>query len=59
MTQRQKSLLWALLIWFLMLLFFGVLGGIGTVELSIWWVGVALLLVAMFTWGRRAGSQKP
>ena len=53
MTPRQKSLLWAQLIWFLLLLFGGVLGGVGTVELSIWLLGVLLLLAAMFTWGKK------
>jgi hypothetical protein len=57
MTQRQKSLLWAQLIWFLLLLFGGVLGGVGTVELSIWLLGVLLLLAAMVTWGRHPRSR--
>jgi hypothetical protein len=53
MTSRQRTLLGALIVWLLVLLGAGLLGGIGTVELGIWLAGVVLLLVAMLTWGRK------
>jgi hypothetical protein len=53
MTARQRTLLGLLLVWLLVLIAIGLLGGVGTVELGIWLAGAVLLLVAMFTWGKR------
>ena len=57
MTARQRTLLGTFVVWLLVLFGVGLLGGVGTVELGIWLLGVVLLLVAMFTWGRRPGRQ--
>jgi hypothetical protein len=55
MTARQRTLLGTLVVWLLVLFGVGLLGGVGTVELGIWLAGLALLLMAMFTWGKRPG----
>lgn len=57
MTERQKTLLIGLVVWLLVFLGIGLLGGAGTVELWIWLAGTVVLLVAMFTWGRHSPSK--
>jgi hypothetical protein len=54
MTARQRTLLGLLVVWLLALFAVGLLGGVGTVELGIWLAGAVLLLVVMFSWGKRA-----
>ena len=53
MTQRQRALGSLLVLWLLLLVVAGLLGGIGTPEVVAWWVGVTVLLVLALTWGRR------
>lgn len=57
MTERQRTLLALLVVWLLLFIGVGFLGGAGTVELWIWLAGTVFLLVAMFTWGRHSPSK--
>ena len=49
MTKRRWTLLRVAAIWFLLLFVAGLLGGVGTVELTIWLVGWVVLILAFFT----------
>jgi membrane protein DedA with SNARE-associated domain len=53
MTETRKVLLWSLLPLFALLIVAGMLGGVGSVELSVWLVLLAAWIVAFARSGRR------
>jgi hypothetical protein len=58
MNQRRTGLLLSAVVWLLVPLALGLLGGnIGPVEFVIWLLGFAALITAFFTWGRQGGQE--
>ncbi len=52
MTTRRRRLLALLLVWLLVLVAAGLLGGVGSVEFTIWLAGTLVLIAAMIPRGK-------